>query len=390
MIHHMKTPGVGMFWINLVLRKDDSNLNTIILRFLVSLNVCESLIDLFAAGREAYHVSTWDTLEEIIRAVAWDSPLMSRLTNAQNCTKIMDYIFDVNNPSAGKYATQVFNACLGSYSDWVYANDKRLPLETPLDALPPIIKEPVSSLQAIVAFIKACPGDTVHIDSVKKEKKTFGFCRLHLYEMITKLIRLEYYIVVDTLIDDSVAFFSAAMDAFVSYEHCTFNHKAFQDIIELCLLTQPGDILQRILMQANLPADLIALEAQNLQVQADGGDPFQFMPYLRNIGNSLRDLLDRTECTALQDYIELTEGWEDYSKMLVALQTDETERRINNESLIQKKGDSLLAPGLRNSFETAEPSTPEALEDLLADMTDPSEVDPAASVDDLLDQAGQV
>jgi hypothetical protein len=33
-IKHLKTPGVGTFFVNLVLRKDESNLNTIILRYL--------------------------------------------------------------------------------------------------------------------------------------------------------------------------------------------------------------------------------------------------------------------------------------------------------------------------------------------------------------------
>jgi hypothetical protein len=89
-------------------------------------------------------------------------------------------------------------------------------------------------------------GDTVHIDSLKREKKTFGFTRLNFYEMIELLIRLEYYIVVDTLIDDSVAFFPAACDAFFAYEHSTFNHRSFEAILNLCLQTQPADIILKV------------------------------------------------------------------------------------------------------------------------------------------------
>jgi len=273
--------------------------------------------------------------------------------------------------------------------------DSRPALDSALDTLPPVLKEAVSSSAAIVGFMKVgqCPGDTIHYDSLNRELKTFGFTRFYFMDLIELTIKTDFYIVVDTLIDDSVLFFQVAMDAVVAYEHSTFLHQQFEKLLNLCIATQPHDIVHKILVQSNLPLDLIALENENTRITSEGGPQYQYLPVLRSIGRTLQGLLNKTENVQLQDYIELTDGWDAYQQKLVQLSTIEAEQRMSNEAL--KSGsrgsfsDSVGTGGrLKDSFEMVHHSTPveqKSLDDLLADMASPGEnADTPASVDDLL------
>lgn len=60
-------------------------------------------------------------------------------------------------------------------------------------------------------------------------------------------------------------------------------------------------------------------------------------------------ILLRTDSTELQDYIELTEGWDEYRKMLLDESQADSERTRNNEMLINKVGSETTKP-LRDSM----------------------------------------
>jgi len=143
----------------------------------------------------------------------------------------------------------------------------------------------------------------------------------------------------------------------------------------LCIATQPHDIVHKILIQCNLPLDLISLENENTRITTEGGPTYQFLPILRSIGRSLQSLLNKTENVQLQDYIELTEGWDLYQQKLVQLSTTDAELKMRNEAL-KSSSKGFRPASLRDSFETnyAQQDPPvgeQSLDELLADMNIP-------------------
>eukprot|EP01127_Copromyxa_protea_P008499 TRINITY_DN1946_c2_g1_i1.p1 TRINITY_DN1946_c2_g1~~TRINITY_DN1946_c2_g1_i1.p1 ORF type:complete len:759 (+),score=215.69 TRINITY_DN1946_c2_g1_i1:256-2277(+) len=397
MIRHISAGGVLTFWGTFIRQNENGGkVGTQNLNWLASTGFIEKLLDTFTGSMFETHSNTADLLMEVIDSSTWESPLMQRLSSQQSCTRMFDYLFEAGNVSGSRYVPRVYNHLLAAYTRYIQEKpEKRLPLDTPLERLPPVIKEPTTAMADIILYLKTAPDEKLMMDRNRRQHRSFGFCRYGLLDMIDLVVSSEYYVVVDTLL--YVNFFAVAMDLLFSFEHSTFCHRLVYAIFHFCLTTQPADIIMKVLTSSNIPMEVISLEQQNADLLAQGDSPLQIIPYARNLGFLLLGYVQSDVGSDIVSLITGTAGWDEYAEKLVALQAADEARRnaLSNmepssgglqssvdftQATVSSEGSSGIDYNPEEEGVNFEDIKGENLDDMLADL---SGQEGSSSVDDI-------
>jgi len=356
MLAHIHCGAVKTFWVAFVRQNEKAGKSGLTnLNWLVSLGFVEKLIDTFAAAHTATHAMTADIFVEMIDSLGWESPLLQRMVAQTSCSKFFDYLFEPGNTTGARYVPMVYNHLLSTYFKFLQDHpDKKPALDSVVDALPPLIREPLVSMPDIVLYLDKAPGEKMMTDRNRRQHRSFGWIRYALLDTIDLLLSFDFYIVIDTLLYDTVNFFVIAMNLFVDFEHCAFGQRLIYAIFHTAITTQPPEIIIKVIQMANIPAELIGLELQNSDLIAQGDAPLQFIPYVWNIGYLLQSLCCSEVGEEIINYIEKTPGWSEFNQKLLVLKEEELQRIAYLQN-VQISVGKLEAPGgLRSSVENFE------------------------------------
>lgn len=122
----------------------------------------------------------------------------------------------------------------------------RPPLDTALDNIHALIKEPVKNFDVLVAKLKMGENEKTFYDLAHGLHTVFGYQRLHILDMIDLLLQSDFYVVIDTLLEPHVNFFPNAIQCMKEFEHSTFCHKFVESILQQCFVAQPADIILKV------------------------------------------------------------------------------------------------------------------------------------------------
>lgn len=295
---------------------------------MVEIGVVTTLVGLFKQSHIGIHSDASNCIIDVITASV-GTPLMEAFLNKQNCLSLINNIKE--SPSSIRYGLNIFIALLKYIGDMPAVDYMNGGNKKPanFEDLPDFVQVVLEVVPYFIDLLRVSPvpvGESTDQQQNSEQSTNsngFGYIRLRIIHVITTLLGLNFTVVNNFIFDSDIL--SITIDLMLAFPQNNFAHQAIEALWAKSFEVSEAESCIKILTKTSIIQRLIQAENDNTAAQQAGQLRKPYMPYLHQLAFTLQSISH----SEVKNFIEQTEGWDEYISHveLVSMPLTERQRR---------------------------------------------------------------